>query len=167
MHRQLTVSVKKIAYRQSNAGHTVTFLLPPLGEMDATGLAKAEMGSTFKLILIPTDENDQPLLPPEAKETEPGPVSSNEPARVSKSWDELPITSRIAIRCNEVAFQKFLQEEYRGAWNLMNEGTDTERAAVFVRFKCDVQSRRDIRPGTGSFVNWMALEDQYQAWLRT
>ena len=166
MTDQISVTVKKIAYRQSNAGHSVTFLLPPLGEMDATALAAADMGSTFKMVLIYVDENDQPTSSSEAKETEPESVS-NPPVRARKSWDELPITSKIAIRCNEVTFQTFLKERFADNWQIMNDGDAPQRAAELVRWQCDVQSRRDIRQGTESFMKWMTLEHQYQTWLRT
>ncbi len=103
-------------------------------------------------------------LQPEAKEQEPAQVS-NPPGRARKSWDELPITSQIAIRCNEVRFQKFLQEEFSEVWRLSYYGEpDEERAAETVRFKCKVGSRKDIKPGTEALEIWGRLEEDYQAW---
>lgn len=112
-------------------------------------------------------------LLPEAQEApaqnthaKPALASDPHPARVTRSWRDMPAAAQAAIRCNEVAFQRFLQEQFSGAWKLMNLGTDAERAAEVVRFKCDVQSRKDIRPGTESFDKWNELNDTYQAWMR-
>lgn len=103
-------------------------------------------------------------LHPEAKEQEP--VSVVEPpARARKSWDELPPSQQAAIRCHEVAFHKFLQDNYHARWKILS-GNDTEKAAELVRVLCKVGSRSDILPETRALLVWNDLNISYQTWLR-
>jgi hypothetical protein len=181
----LNCTVKKHSYRQSNAGIIISFLVHH-AEMPAD-LATADLGTPYMMALVEVDENDQPINPASGGKAMPGDTrrdkaeqgssiteegaqepaqESNPSVRARKSWRDMPAAAQAAIRCNEVAFQKFLQERFNGAWQLMNLGTDAERAAEVVRFKCDVQSRRDIRPGTKAFDKWYELDAAFRVWMQ-
>ena len=142
--RSVVQIVFEVPLEQADAAYQVVGGMPDFGSEQWFAIAKLN-GST-------------------TEEREPEPVS-NPPVRARKSWNELPVTSQIAIRCNEIRFQRFLKEIHPGPWKLMNEGTDAERAADIVRWICQVQSRRDIREGTEALDLWHELEDTYQGWL--
>ena len=133
--------------------------------MDTTELANADMGSTFKMVLIYVDENDQPTSSPEAKEQEPEPVS-NPPARVRRPFDELPGATQAGMRCNETDFQQFLKETQYQRWKLYSYDDDAERATQIVRTLCGVTTRADIKAGTPPFVRWRAILTDFQNWQR-
>jgi hypothetical protein len=152
----LNCTVKKHAYRQTQDGIVVSFLVHH-AEMPAA-LASADLGTPYVMALVEVDENDQPAK-------EPVPVS-NPPVRVGRHWRDMPATAQAAIRCNELAFQRYLGEKHGGVWRLMNDGTDAMRAAALVRWYCDVSTRKDIVFGTAPGDKWFRLDNEYQAWLQ-
>lgn len=103
-------------------------------------------------------------LSPEAKEREPV-QESNPPVRARKSWDELPPPQQAAIRCNEPAFQKFLQEKFRARWKILS-GTDAENAAELVRVLCKVESRSQLTIGSRAATQWHVLDSEYKLWMQ-
>lgn len=105
-------------------------------------------------------------LSPEAKEQEPEPVS-NPPAQVRRAWSQLPPSQQAAMRCNEISFQRFLQEKYRARWKILPDGTDAEKAAELVRVLCGVESRRLITAeNVSAFDRWMNIDDNYRLWMQ-
>jgi len=90
------------------------------------------------------------------------------PAGEKKRWGGLPPAQQAAIRCGEVAFQKFwshgdLFEEVKED---MPNATAEERAAECVRRACSVKSRRDIADSPHALACWRGIEADYQIWLR-
>jgi hypothetical protein len=78
-----------------------------------------------------------------------------------KRWHELPPSQQAAIRCNEPAFTKFL-EETKPQYGSLGE----HEVAEVVRMLCGVDSRKDIRTGTQAAQKWFAIDSEYQAWMR-
>ncbi|TDX64013.1 hypothetical protein EDE12_106158 [Methylosinus sp. sav-2] len=71
----------------------------------------------------------------------------------SKTPCEYPLARRAAMRCAEVAFQKFL-------------GVETaEAAAISLRERCDVASRKNFDLDAAARERWRAVEAEFSAWL--
>jgi hypothetical protein len=71
----------------------------------------------------------------------------------AKSY-EFPLARRAAMRCAEVAFQKFL-------------GVETgDGAADALRRRCAVASRKDFDRDQAARERWRAVEAEFSAWLR-
>ena len=160
--RQLAMSctVKKIGYRQSNAGNTVTFLLHP--EDEPGKLARDHLGTMYGISLVEIDENDKakPLLPQPAKK-QPAPVSEPLPGRVAA-------VQRAGRLCHERGFQRFLIDRQIALWRLTSVSIpDDERAAETVRKYLRVKSRAEIKTNDEAFARWSELDAQYQAWFRS
>jgi hypothetical protein len=67
---------------------------------------------------------------------------------------EFPLARRAAMRCAEMAFQKFL-------------GVETpEGAADALRHRCEVASRKYFDRNAAARERWRALEAEFGAWLR-
>ena len=89
--------------------------------------------------------NKPPVLHKEAGPAgEPGPASR--------------LTRQAAIACKDPMFRKFLMQHG------MLFGDSSDNAAVTVRLICDVQSRRDIIPGTPAGDEWENLYGKFIAW---
>lgn len=150
---------RKWSYRQTKEGVVVAFLLHP-NEVP-NSLALADLGSRYMLALVEIGDDEQPKAAP-AKETAPK----------SKTWHELKASQQAGIRCNEPAFQKFLNEGVRiggdakslpRAWS--KPVSNVDEAAEAVRHLCAVNSRADLDKGAGS--RWSELEGQYYVWQQT
>jgi hypothetical protein len=79
--------------------------------------------------------------------------------------NETDAVKQAGMRCADPRFHKFLEETNDG-WQLMKEGTPTERAAELVRAIIGVKSRKDIVVGSEAWQHWHDLESKFQAWLR-
>jgi hypothetical protein len=64
-------------------------------------------------------------------------------------------------------FQTFLAGYYPSEWRIMNTGSDYERAAEIVRWKCQVKSRSEIKTSPEALANWRHLHGLYSAWRKT
>ena len=160
--RQLSLSctAKKISYRQTNAGLVVAFLIHHSEMPDA--LATADLGTPYMMALVEIDDNDQPAtLRAAAQRKEPAPVSEPLPGRVAA-------VQRAGYLCKEPTFQTFLKEEFAGGWKLFDgrSADDYETAIKFVRWRCGVKSRAEIKTNDEAFARWSELDAHYQAWLR-
>lgn len=160
---------KKHAYRQTQDGVVVSFVLHP--QEVPEGLAIAALGTRYMLALVEIGDDEKPKAGSSsgktpAFEAESG-GSSPSPAAKSKTWHELKASQQAGIRCNEPAFHKFLNEGVRigavgnqRAWS--KPVTNTDEAAEAVRYLCAVNSRADLDKGTGT--RWGELESKYFAW---
>lgn len=158
--RQLSLSctAKKISYRQSKDGIVVSFLVHHAEMPDK--LAVADLGTSYMLALVEIDDNDQPKA---AQERALAPVPEPLPARVAA-------VQRAGYLCKDKRFQQFLKEEFAGGWKLFDgrsvTGMDEETAIKFVRWRCGVKSRSEIKDNTEAHARWQELDAAYQAWLR-
>lgn len=73
------------------------------------------------------------------------------------------MTTRAAICCNDPVFHAFLNETYRSTFPQAHV-QDADGAASLVRFLCDVQSRKEIIPGTRAGDKWDALYSKFIGW---
>lgn len=76
------------------------------------------------------------------------------PPRAPRKWEDMPLSQRAGIRCQESSFWQYLG---------VNSGDD---AADAVYHRCLVTSRSDIIPGTAAGQTWMNIERDYQAWQK-
>jgi hypothetical protein len=76
-----------------------------------------------------------------------------------KKWDELSLTQRAGILCEEGGFQMFLKEEYPKYWELCNGDV-----AEVVRQICEIQSRAELDTNNQAGNIFTDLEAEYRAW---
>jgi hypothetical protein len=87
-------------------------------------------------------------------------VTADVAQKPKRKWDELSLTQRAGILCEEGGFQKFLEENYPGSWE-----HHKRNAAAFVReFCCDIQSRAELDTNELAGQHFIALEAAYRAW---
>lgn len=67
------------------------------------------------------------------------------------------LSQQAALRCDEPAFEKFLQEEY---------GNTDASPADMVRAICEIDSRSELDRNEQAAMIWRNIEREYQAWLR-
>ncbi len=79
------------------------------------------------------------------------PPKEKEPQR----WDEMTPPRQAAILCNDPVFAAFIRESFSVPV------ADKEDAAAFVRLRCGVSSRSDIRPDNSA---WTDLLHSWYAW---
>jgi hypothetical protein len=179
---------KKHAYRQTQDGVVVSFVLHPNEVPD--GLATAPLGSRYVLALVQIDENELPVKQKEAPQpdqenppsTRPAALKPesevmpnqhaspavdsrpepNPPARAKApiNWREVQPAAQAAMQCDKPEFWAFLREEH-GYRNTRSP----DDAADAVRHFCDVESRAELSTNHRKRVLWKQLDDQYQAWL--
>lgn len=75
-----------------------------------------------------------------------------------RSWQDLSPQQQAGIRCDDIAFTVFLQEERPEDWH---EASD---AAQCVRLICGVESRSELETNQKARVIWHQLDQQYGAW---
>jgi hypothetical protein len=164
--RQLSISctVKKIAFRQSKDGVVISFLLNPCELPEK--LAFADLGTPYMMALVEIDDNDQPISQGAAQSPAPGPEPLT--ARAAAVDLETRAVKRAGYLCKDKRFQTFLKEEFPGGLKLFRKpgGDDAEDATVaFVRWRCGVQSRSEIKTNPDAYARWQELDGLYQAWL--
>lgn len=89
----------------------------------------------------------------EAKPSNPETPTSGVSASAPRKFHEMPLPSQIALRCQTLAFQNYIQVE------------GEEEAAEWVRNYLKVSSRAEVQPGTEAAERWCALDIRYQDWL--
>jgi hypothetical protein len=116
----LSCEAKKHAYRQTQDGVVVSFVLHPQEVPD--GLAISALGTRYMLALVEVDENEQPKQPREGiKQThEMAPDPAPPPDRARKSWDEMSPAQQAGMLCADAAFRKFLRETENDAFTTFN-----------------------------------------------
>ena len=85
--------------------------------------------------------------------------------RERRRLHELPLSQRAGMLCNEPAFWTLLKYRYADECRLLNEGTDSERAALILRSLCKVKSRSELSIVDGSGQRFIAIECDYQLWM--
>jgi hypothetical protein len=145
---------KKHAYRQTQDGVVVSFVLHPQDVPD--GLATSGLGTRYMLALVEINDDETPKEPQNVVQLQPPKEQQ------SQSWHNLKPAQQAGILCNERSFLRFLSER---------KGTPIavrtpEQAAIFVRGHCIVQSRSDIRDNHPSGRLWRDLVSDYRAWMR-
>ena len=98
------------------------------------------------------DEKEIKQLPP--PEEEKNDTGKKLPERASA-----PLAQRIAILCQDVAFRKFLTEQYK------TKVETADQAASFIRGYCDVMSRSEIEHNSEASQKWEQVYSRFRAWM--
>jgi hypothetical protein len=138
----LHCEAKKHAYRQTQDGVVVSFVLHP--QEVPGGLATAPLGTRYMLALAEIGDDEQPV-------ERPAPVKPHSFAQ------------RAGILCNEKSFWTFLNEEH---FQGRPEITEEAFATNYLRAHCEVQSRKDLIEGTPAGDKFRDLAAEYDAWKR-
>lgn len=144
---------KKHAYRQTQDGVVVSFVLHPQEVPD--GLATAALGTRYMLALVAIGDDEKPLAP----QPEPTPAATKE----RRAFDTLVPAQQAGIWCNDPAFWKYLSEKYPGPWERFAHDDKITQAAGAVRHICGVNSRASIKPTNDK---WASIVDGYRLWQR-
>ncbi len=88
--------------------------------------------------------------------TAPNPETS---AHSKQAFRDMRMVNQAGILCDDVAFRKFLAENFK------RDITSADDAAAYVREYCGVKSRSDIRPRCFSGNRWTRLVDEYRTWM--
>ncbi len=177
----MNCEAKKHAYRQTQDGVVVSFVLHP-NEVPE-GLAVASLGTRYQLAMVEIDDNEMPKevmgnsgpgsnsakvsldkTPPRADDVQPGGAKS-------KTWHELKASQQSGILCNDPAFHKFLNEGVRigrpGQQRFWSKPVNnTEDAAEAVRNLCAVNSRADLDKNGTTGERWNEIAGLYRAWMQ-
>ena len=86
--------------------------------------------------------------------------------REQRRFSDLSLPQRAGMLCNEPAFWTYLQEHYSERCRLLNEGTDSEKAALILRSLCMVKSRSELNEGDSSGRTFLHLESGYRLWMK-
>lgn len=166
----LHCEAKKHAYRQTQDGVVISFVLHPQEVPD--GLATAALGTRYQLVVVELNDDETPterkVLPdttgPEqsvsANKTAPAialvPRTERSRAHPKQAWGDMAPSQQAGILCSDPSFWKFLQ-----TWGV--DAYDDDSAADYVRDYCGVKSRSKIVDGD---VCWLRLVGYYRAWQR-
>jgi hypothetical protein len=159
----LHCEAKKHAYRQTQDGVVVSFVLHPQDIPD--NLATAPLGTRYMIALVEVNDDETPKVQPISA---PAIVADATASNGARAWRTLSLPQQAGIRCNEEAFHKFLGEKIAPDADFDNctPQAAIELAASIVRHHCIVQSRGDIRPNHPSARLWRELDEKFQAWMR-
>ena len=162
----ITCDVIKCSYRQSKDGFVVSFVVHP--QDMPVDLASADIGSQWRMLLVPLDENGNATTEKEAptddtgtnatvteKALRRGPHLQESAVPVSR------LTKEAGRLCKDPRFQAFLRSRYPDKWRLLNLGEPTERTRLIVHDVCDITSRKEIIPGTPAGDRWEHLYGLY------
>lgn len=151
------IELKKHAYRQTQDGIVISFVVHP-NDMPAA-MATAGLGTRYMAAFVEIGDDEKPVERPAPKApatVTPEPVAEK-PA--TKSYAQ-----RIGILCNDASFRRYLREGYWASVNVPMLGVDA--AADTIRNICGVTTRKAILPGSAAGEKWRSLEIDYQNWLR-
>ena len=94
------------------------------------------------------------------------PIAKPEAPKEHRPFSDLPYSQQAALRCQEPAFQSFLQHESGAGGVVWLDNPNEDRFAATVRQHCGVKSRADITKGTEAGNLWECLEADFYAWQR-
>jgi len=167
---------KKHAYRQTQDGVVVSFVLHPQ-EVPAA-LTLAALGTRYMLALVEIGDDEQPkevmpiagalpahvASPPDTRPAPDNPVASV-PARAKRSWRDKSYGEQAAILGSEAGFRRFLLEQAGIVGRTgVCEAITEDKAAEMVKAHCLVSSRADIRDNHPSGRLWRELVERYRVW---
>jgi hypothetical protein len=137
----LHCEAKKHAYRQTQDGVVVSFVLHPQDLPD--GLATAALGTRYMLALVEIGDDEKPVKQPAQNKT----------------------VQRAAVLCTDKEFQSFLRTTQPSDWNGV-EGDDETKAAAVLRRLCEVQSRKELATDHRASAAFESLLTRFEGWRR-
>lgn len=177
--------------KRADGGLNLRFQIHPHGIPKA--LSDAPIGARYVMALVQVDDNEQPVagvgtsptglsMTVEQGETRHNPgaenvIGTNNAQLVSKGValdepaprqprkpvaPEKRLAQRAGILCTKPKFWEFMTSNPKNPFIVIDE----ESAALVVCRKCNVDSRRDIIPGTPAGDLFEELEGQFQLWER-
>lgn len=183
----LSCEAKKHAYRQTQDGVVVSFVLHPQEVPDA--LAIAPLGTRYALVVVELNDDDTPkqqgAARPDTADFEPTtrarrPAVSPDRVRYGEAMhaqiqDDLKprhpvapdkrLAQQAGIMCGDPIFHRFLSEQ--GMFRKLPDTMSVEgAAATAVRLICGVKSRSEIVPGTPAGDAWDKLMGEFEMWKR-
>ena len=119
---------------------------------ESKAIQEAKVGRRYMLAFVEIGDDEQPL----------------QGGGVEGGSANAPVTNRLAVRagilCHAINFHHFLNEQYRRHLPNGCEVKSEEDAAVMLRFLCDVESRRDIKPGTAAAEKFDDILNRFAGW---
>lgn len=157
------VECKLHAYRKTQAGTVVSFLIHPEDKHES--LANADLGTPLKLAYQSLDyDNPQTahsnsVVSHETENTGHKPVTKPP----GTPYHERPASWQAGLRCADPEFRKWLFGKISGIWVAeRSQLTDEQLAAEWVREQCDVASRGYLNTSETAKAAWQALDAQFQ-----
>jgi hypothetical protein len=80
------------------------------------------------------------------------------PAGAKRTWEEFQPPQQAGIRCGDIKFAIFLEEEYPEHWSEFQDCADC------VRSICAVHSRSELGSDQRARILWTQLDKHFQAW---
>lgn len=142
-----TIEAKKHGLRQGQDGAwTLALVLHPNDVPN--WLLTAKMGQRLAVVVAALEEEaeKQPEKPKERKR-----------------FEELPLSQQAALRCQDKAFQDWLQSRFAQDWANASRYSDMaeENTATVVRSLCCVRSRAELDTFRSGGLHWIDLNAQY------
>lgn len=138
----IPIEVKKHAYRQTQDGIVISFVMHPNDV--SPELASAPLGTRYMAALVEMNDDNTPK------------------AIIQKKHS---LAQQAGILCTDARFAKFLEEQHPDMVKACTEQDDTWTPEVVVRVLCGVKSRAEFDKDDGAAHQWRALKGAYDAWL--
>lgn len=129
------IECKKHAYRQTQDGVVISFVLHP-NDVSAE-LAAAPLGTRYMIVLVEMNDNETAKPPANHK-----------------------LAQQAGILCGEPSFRKFLAK-----YSENGMPPDEEEAPAIVRELCGVKSRSELDTSQDASRQWHSLKGEYEAWM--
>ena len=155
------------ALRKTQDGVVVSFVLHPNDIPDR--LMLSNLGTRYMLAFAEIGDDEQPkrkdgdapdgrgVLSQKSQTPETRPRVESAPRG---AFNDMPPVQQAGILSSDPMFWRFITEQFKTAVS------DEERAAVFVRSYCKVDSRSHIKTGTSAGTKWDDLVTRYRFWVR-
>jgi hypothetical protein len=122
-------------------------------------LGTGKHGQRFMAVLVPLGDDEQPVIAPIPPAQEPAPIAPAAPVKERTPWDALKKAQQAAIVCNEPEFWQWLHSQCPSA-----RAVDANEAAEYVRFRCEVLSRKDLDADESAGQRWNELHGEFKRW---
>ena len=156
----LSCEAKKHAYRQTQDGVVISFVLHPQEVPD--GLALAPLGTRFSLVVVEIGDDEQPVKNVAANGSQAATrevvAGDTAPSPARRPFTSLPLPQQAALLCQDKVFWSFIREEWDRECLSELEATDL----LYERYQ--IESRRDIKAGTRPASEFVNDREQFLAW---
>lgn len=130
------IECKKHAYRQTQDGIVISFVLHP--DDVSADLASAPLGTRYMAVLVELNDNETAKPPQNHK-----------------------LAFQASILCQEPLFRQYLWKKFRPE---LETALDDNEAAQLVRELCCVDSRAEFDQSPEAASRWRTLKGDYEAW---
>lgn len=164
-HPAINFEAKLYALRRSKDGVIVSYVVHPNDV--ASGLLTADIGTRF-MVAVAEIGDDQEVYGGVAESHDaatsgtsavPAPAITIAAVKERRKFDNLPLSTQAALRCEDKRFQDFLR--VRSGVDPTTEGA----AAAYVRLHCGVGSRAELDRDQDAGGKWIALDRKFQSHL--